>query len=50
MANSHTSSVSPQFNVGGIISLVPHFSEKDVEKYFAHFVSVATMLEWRKDV
>lgn len=31
-------------------SLVPHFSEKHVEKYYFHFEVVAPTLVWPKDV
>ncbi len=50
-ASFHTASVSPpRCDVGRNISLVPPFSEKDVEKYFSHFERVTTTLEWPKHV
>lgn len=46
-ANSYTS--SPRFDVAQNIALVPHFGEKEVEKYFSHFERVATTLAWPKE-
>jgi hypothetical protein len=46
-----TSDFSPQsgFDATKYIRLVPHFQEKDVDKYFVHFEKIATSLNWPKE-
>lgn len=38
------------FDIAKNIRLVPPYSEKDVDRYFAHFERVATTLQWPKEV
>ena len=38
------------FDVSKHIRFVPHFQEKEVDKYFLHFEKIATSLEWPPDV
>ena len=40
----------PAFDACKNIRLVPPFFEKEVDKYFNHFESVATTLNWPKEV
>lgn len=42
--------LSPPFDVAKNIRLVPPFSDKELDKYFAHFERVATTLRWPENV
>ncbi len=44
----HANAVEPVFDVHRNMRLVPPFSEKEVDKYFYHFESVALSMKWPK--
>ena len=42
-------SIAPSFDITKHVRMVPPFSEREVDRYFAYFERVATTLKWPKE-